>query len=105
MLSSTLKKEMYGELIQVYNECYLLLTEEKIEEYVKFVKKHLKEKRELFKYNMLRLIILATEKHLEEFDYENPSIILKCMDVVNQEIAKFVQDLYPKPDKKKKAAL
>lgn len=106
MLSSNLKKEMYGELIKVYNECTFLLNEEKIseKEYVKFVKKHLKEKREIFKYNILRLIVLATEKHLTEFVYDDPSIILNTMEEAKQEIAKYVQELLPKPDKKKKQA-
>lgn len=95
MLSSTLKLEMYGELIKVHKECIELIKGNNFDGFNKFIKKQLKENRETIKLNKLRLILLACK---ESEDVRVHQVCQKVFD----EYSKIIKSFEPEEPKVKK---
>ena len=95
MLSTTLKQEMYGEIIKMHRECIELIKTNNFDGFNKFVKKQLKENRETIKINKLRLILLVAKNS------QDIRVHQVCQKV-NDEYHKIIKSFEPETPKVKK---
>jgi len=88
-MNTSAKKEIYNELIKVHRQCIEVINTNDFKAFNKLVKEHLKDKRELYRLNKLRLILLASKDSLDER-------VLQVREKVMEEYIKLVNTLEPK---------